>query len=147
MSGQLEALVKRAALGGSPVATLLIDIDHFKKINDTYGHLAGDAVLKEMALTVRARTRREDVFARFGGEEFALLLPEVDQKGAAHLAEKARKLVEKHSFVFDGEHIPVTMSAGVATMAKKSEEPNELIRRADEKLYEAKSAGRNRVAI
>jgi diguanylate cyclase (GGDEF)-like protein len=103
--------------------------------------------LKEVALTVRARTRREDVFARFGGEEFALLLPEVDQKGALQLAEKARKLVEKHSFVFDGEDIPVTMSAGVATLIKKNENPAELIRRADEKLYEAKTGGRNRVAV
>jgi diguanylate cyclase (GGDEF)-like protein len=86
------------------------------------------------------------VLARFGGEEFALLLPEVDQKGAAQLAEKVRKLVEKHVFKFDGEEIPVTLSAGVATLAKKSEDAHELIRRADEKLYEAKSSGRNRVA-
>ena len=130
-----------------PLSMVMLDIDHFKKINDTYGHLAGDAVLKEVALTVRGRTRREDVFARFGGEEFALLLPEVDQKGAGHLAEKARKLVEKHEFVFDGETIPVTLSAGVATVQKKTETPAELIRRADEKLYEAKTAGRNRVVV
>jgi diguanylate cyclase (GGDEF)-like protein len=86
------------------------------------------------------------VLARYGGEEFALLLPEIDVKGATHLAEKLRKLVEKHTFTFDGETIPVTLSAGVAVVLKKSEDSQELIRRADEKLYEAKSAGRNRVA-
>ena len=143
----IERELSRSRRYTRPLSLVLLDIDHFKKINDTYGHLAGDAVLKELALTVRARTRREDVFARFGGEEFALLLPEVDQKGAMLLAEKARKLVEKHSFMFDGEHIVVTMSAGVATMVKKTENPNELIRRADEKLYEAKTGGRNRVAV
>ena len=143
----IERELSRSRRYTRPLSLVLLDIDHFKKINDTYGHLAGDAVLKELALTVRARTRREDVFARFGGEEFALLLPEVDQKGAMLLAEKARKLVEKHRFQFDGEHIVVTMSAGVATMVKKSENPNELIRRADEKLYEAKTGGRNRVAV
>ena len=143
----IERELSRSRRYTRPLSLVLLDIDHFKKINDTYGHLAGDAVLKELALTVRARTRREDVFARFGGEEFALLLPEVDQKGALQLAEKARKLVEKHSFVFDGEDIPVTMSAGVATLIKKNENPAELIRRADEKLYEAKTGGRNRVAV
>ena len=141
----IERELSRSRRYTRPLSLVLLDIDHFKKINDTYGHLAGDAVLKEVALTVRGRTRREDVFARFGGEEFALLLPEVDQKGAGTLAEKARKLIEKHHFAFDGEDIVVTVSAGVATVQKKNETPVELIRRADEKLYEAKSAGRNRV--
>jgi diguanylate cyclase (GGDEF)-like protein len=143
----IERELSRSRRYTRPLSLVLLDIDHFKKINDSYGHLAGDAVLKDVALAIRAKTRREDVFARFGGEEFALLLPEVDHKGAAQLAEKARKLVEKHSFSFDGETIPVTVSAGVATVQKKNEDPNELIRRADEKLYEAKSSGRNRVAV
>lgn len=142
----IERELSRSRRYARPLSLVLLDIDFFKKINDTWGHLAGDAVLKEVAGTVRSRTRREDVLARFGGEEFALLLPEVDQKGAAQLAEKVRKLVEKHVFKFDGEEIPVTLSAGVATLAKKSEDAHELIRRADEKLYEAKSSGRNRVA-
>lgn len=129
-----------------PLSLVLLDIDFFKKINDSFGHLAGDAVLKEVARVIRTRTRREDVLARYGGEEFALLLPEIETKGAQQLAEKVRKLVEKHEFVFDGERIPVTISAGVATVQKKGEEPTELVRRADEKLYEAKTAGRNRVA-
>ncbi len=142
----IEREISRSRRYLRPLSLVLLDIDFFKKINDSYGHLAGDAVLKEVARVVRSRTRREDVLARYGGEEFALLLPEIDQKGAAQLAEKVRKLVEKHQFTFDGEHIPVTISAGVATVQKKGEEPTELVRRADEKLYEAKTAGRNRVA-
>jgi two-component system cell cycle response regulator len=142
----IEREFSRSRRYARPLSLVLIDIDHFKKINDRYGHLAGDAVLKEVASTIRSRTRWEDVLARYGGEEFALLLPEIDLKGAAHLAEKVRKLVEKHTFTFDGETIPVTLSAGAATVLKKGEQSVELIRRSDEKLYEAKSSGRNRVA-
>ncbi len=142
----IERELSRSRRYTRPLSLVMIDIDHFKKINDGFGHLAGDAVLKEVAGTVKTRTRREDVLARYGGEEFALLLPEIDLKGAALLAEKLRKLVEKHTFTFDGEVIPVTLSAGVATVHKKNEDPHELIGRADEKLYEAKGAGRNRIA-
>ncbi len=127
------------------LSLVLIDLDHFKKINDNFGHLAGDAVLKSAAGVVKSKTRREDVFARYGGEEFALLLPEIDSKGAHALAEKVRRLIEKHRFEFDGELIPVTISAGVATVHKKGETPDELVSRADEKLYLAKEGGRNRV--
>mgnify|MGYP001765262258 CR=1 FL=1 len=141
----IERELSRSRRYARPLSLVLLDIDYFKKINDTFGHLAGDAVLKEVAGVVRSRTRREDVLARYGGEEFALLLPEIDEKGAVQLAEKVRKLVERHAFEFDGETIPVTVSAGVATVQRKSEEPQELIRRADEKLYESKTAGRNRV--
>lgn len=127
------------------LSLVMVDVDHFKKINDTWGHLAGDAVLKDVATTVRSRIRREDVIARYGGEEFALLLPEIDLKGAVAMAEKVRKLVEKHRFQFDREQIPVTVSCGVAALAKKSETGTMLIKRADEKLYQAKDSGRNRV--
>ncbi|GMU61418.1 MAG: hypothetical protein AMXMBFR34_31810 [Myxococcaceae bacterium] len=127
------------------LSMVLVDVDHFKKINDTWGHLAGDAVLKEVATTIRSRIRREDVIARFGGEEFALLLPEIDLKGAVSMAEKVRKLVEKHRFQFDREAIPVTVSAGVAALAKRNEQGAALVKRADEKLYEAKDKGRNKV--
>jgi diguanylate cyclase (GGDEF)-like protein len=127
------------------LSLVLVDIDHFKKINDTYGHLAGDAVLKEVATTIRSRIRREDIIARYGGEEFALLLPEIDLEGAVAMAEKVRRLIEKHRFHFDGETIPVTVSCGAASLAKKNETGTALIRRADEKLYEAKASGRNRV--
>ncbi len=141
----IERELSRSRRYTRPLSLVMIDIDHFKRINDNFGHLAGDAVLKEVASVVKSRTRREDVFARYGGEEFALLLPEIDTRGAVALAEKVRKLIEKHEFVFDGERISVTISAGVATVQKKGELPAEVIGRADEKLYAAKQGGRNRV--
>jgi len=141
----IERELSRSRRYTRPLSLVMIDIDHFKRINDDFGHLAGDAVLKEVASVVKSRTRREDVFARYGGEEFALLLPEIDTRGAIALAEKVRKIIEKHEFVFDGERISVTISAGVATVQKKGELPVEVIGRADEKLYAAKQGGRNRV--
>jgi two-component system, cell cycle response regulator len=127
------------------LSLVMIDVDHFKKINDSWGHLAGDHVLKEVARLIGSRIRREDVLARYGGEEFALVLPEIDHRGALVMAEKARKLVEKQLFTFDEVRIPVTISAGVASLQKKKDDGPELVRRADEKLYEAKKAGRNQV--
>ena len=144
----LEALDKelmRARRHQRELSFLMIDIDHFKKINDNAGHLAGDHVLKQLASTVRTRIRREDVFARYGGEEFAVLLPEVGLKGALLTAEKIRKVVERTSFQFDGENISVTVSLGVAQASKDTVEASALVRAADEKLYEAKRAGRNRI--
>jgi len=123
----------------------MLDVDHFKQVNDRYGHLAGDHVLKQLASTVRMKIRREDVFARYGGEEFGLLLPEIDVAGAVKLADKARKLVEKQRFEFDKKVIPVTISLGVAVLDAEHRDPVDLKRAADAKLYEAKSAGRNRV--
>jgi diguanylate cyclase (GGDEF)-like protein len=128
------------------LSLVMVDIDHFKKINDTWGHIAGDAVLKDVARVIGSKIRREDVLARYGGEEFGLVLPEVDHKGATVMAEKARKLVEKHAFTFDGEKIAVTISAGVSSLEKKKDDGAELVKRADVKLYEAKAAGRNQVA-
>jgi diguanylate cyclase (GGDEF)-like protein len=127
------------------LSLMLIDVDHFKKINDTFGHLAGDAVLKEVAAAIRKRIRREDLIARYGGEEFAVLSPEIDHRGVVQLAQKVRKLIEAHEFRFDGTSIPVTISCGTATLGKKSDDAQALIARADEKLYEAKEGGRNRV--
>jgi diguanylate cyclase (GGDEF)-like protein len=141
----LERELSRCRRYGRTLSLALIDIDKFKHINDEYGHLAGDAVLKEVASTIRRRVRREDVLARFGGEEFALLTPEIDLKGAQSMAEKVRKVVEKHRFVFDGETISVTISCGVSTLGKKGDDAQALIARADERLYEAKERGRNRV--
>ena len=141
----LEREISRCNRYGRKASLVLMDVDHFKQINDTYGHLAGDYVLKQIASTIRTKVRREDIFARYGGEEFALLLPEVDHKGAVLLAEKARKLVEQQHFEFDKQKIPVTVSLGVSTLGASQRDPADLIRQADGKLYEAKSTGRNRV--
>jgi len=124
---------------------LIFDIDFFKRINDQFGHLAGDHVLRELARVVQERIRRDEVFARYGGEEFVIVLPETGLSGAQALAENLRTRVAAHGFAFQGERIPVTISVGVAQLAKEDRTAADLIQRADEKLYEAKRGGRNQV--
>lgn len=144
----LEALEKeiiRARRHQRPMSLMMFDIDHFKKINDFHGHLAGDHVLKELARIVQGRIRRDEVFARYGGEEFAILLPETNLEGGVALAEGLREKVEQSRFVFQNELIKVTISAGVAMLEPDDKTGLDLIKRADEKLYEAKRGGRNRV--
>jgi diguanylate cyclase (GGDEF)-like protein len=139
----LEREIARSHRYRREMSLVMFDIDHFKKINDSYGHLAGDYVLKHLAQTVKTRIRREDCFARYGGEEFAIVLPEIDGLNAKPFAEKIRQLVEGTEFKFENTNIPVTISMGVATLDMDSTEPQALIKRADERLYEAKSSGRN----
>src|SRR6478735_8711163 len=144
----LEALEKeiiRARRHVRELAFLMFDIDHFKKINDFHGHLAGDFVLKELARIVQARIRRDEVFARYGGEEFAIVLPETALDGAKALAEGIRDKIETSRFVFQNELIKVTVSVGVATLQDQDRISTDLIKRADERLYDGKRAGRNRV--
>jgi diguanylate cyclase (GGDEF)-like protein len=144
----LEALEKeliRARRHERDLSFLMFDIDHFKKINDFHGHLAGDHVLKELARIVQARIRRDEVFARYGGEEFAILLPETTLEGGAQLAEVLREKVAEARFIFQNEAIPVTISVGVARLDESHKTSLDLIKTADEKLYEAKRGGRNRV--
>jgi diguanylate cyclase (GGDEF)-like protein len=144
----LEALDKelmRARRHVRELSFLMIDIDHFKKINDVHGHLAGDYVLKEVAKHMQQRIRRDEVLARYGGEEFAIILPETNLEGGLALAEGLREKIEQSRFVFQGETIRVTISAGAAMLDEADRASTDLIRRADEKLYEAKRAGRNRV--
>ena len=122
----------------------MFDLDHFKQVNDTYGHIAGDYVLKEVASCVRSRLRPDDVIARYGGEEFAVLLPETDLKGAHAIAEELRKIIAERVFEFEGERIPVTVSIG-CTQLRGEDDAIKLVKAADVKLYEAKRGGRNRV--
>jgi diguanylate cyclase (GGDEF)-like protein len=138
--------IARAHRHGSSLALILFDIDHFKQINDQYGHLAGDAVLRELAELVRSNVRREDCCARYGGEEFAISSIENDLDSSCVLAEKLRGLVEAHDFVYQGNRIPVSISLGIALLTDDMEEPSELVGAADARLYEAKRLGRNRVA-
>jgi two-component system, cell cycle response regulator len=142
----LDREISRCNRYGRELSLIMIDIDLFKKINDGFGHLAGDYVLKQLASTVRTRIRREDIFARYGGEEFVVLLPELDHKQAVVVADKMRKIIEKHPFKFDNQEISVTISLGVATLAEGQRDGADLLKLADSKLYEAKQAGRNRVA-
>jgi diguanylate cyclase (GGDEF)-like protein len=143
----LDKEVMRARRHQRDMCLIMFDIDHFKKINDTQGHLAGDHVLKELARLVQARIRRDEVFARYGGEEFALLLPETTIEGATQLAHDIRARVEEAKFVFQNERIPVTVSIGVAKLLDSHKTGLELIKDADERLYDAKRGGRNRVVV
>jgi two-component system, cell cycle response regulator len=142
---QIDRELSRSRRYERVLSLVMMDIDHFKQINDQHGHLAGDYVLKQLASTVRTKIRREDVFARYGGEEFSIILPEIDLKGAKLFAEKVRQMISKQHFVFDKTHIPVTVSVGVAILQPQHREAGDLVRAADEKLYEAKTSGRNRV--
>jgi two-component system, cell cycle response regulator len=141
----LEREVSRSRRYERNLTLVMFDVDHFKQVNDRYGHLAGDYVLKQLASTLRTRIRREDVFARYGGEEFGLLLPEIDLPGAVKLADKARRLVDKQRFEFDKNVIPISISLGVAALTGEHRGAEDLKRAADSKLYEAKATGRNRV--
>ncbi len=125
---------------------VVFDIDHFKRVNDTCGHLAGDTVLRQISAAVRPRLRREDIFARTGGEEFGILLPEIGLEGGRSTADKVRLIVEATPLRVDGQSIPVTVSLGVAMLGSEDATPEHLYKRADERLYEAKQGGRNRVA-
>ena len=144
----LEALDKelmRARRHVRDLSFLMLDIDHFKKINDVHGHLAGDYVLKEVARIIQQRIRRDEVLARYGGEEFAVVLPETSLAGAVALAETLRQKVREHVFVFQADVIRVTISIGAALLADDDRTANDVLKRADTQLYAAKNGGRDRV--
>ena len=147
MVGQLETLVRRAVMGGDEVSALLIDIDHFKKINDTFGHDIGDEVLREFALRLASNVRAIDLPCRYGGEEFTVIMPETRMADALRIAERIRKHVSASPFkVANGEEmLNVTVSVGVSATGGPEDTPEALLKRADEGVYEAKASGRNTV--
>jgi diguanylate cyclase (GGDEF)-like protein len=136
-----EHAINIAQRGREPLGVVFFDIDHFKDVNDRFGHLVGDVVLKEIAAIVRQRIRRSDIVARWGGEEFVLLLPQTDFDEAIKVAQMLRSVIDQHSFEGVGN---VTCSFGVAIL-EEDENGDELLNRADALLYEAKASGRNRV--
>ncbi|NDW06519.1 PleD family two-component system response regulator [Jiella pacifica] len=133
--------------GTSGFALALFDIDHFKRINDGFGHDAGDAVLKEFGRRLKTAIRASDLACRFGGEEFAVLMPGADAETAASVAERIRQAVCEAPFPISGDHLAVTVSAGVAVAAGVAEPRQALLKRADAALYEAKRGGRNRIGM
>jgi diguanylate cyclase (GGDEF)-like protein len=141
----LEAEISRAERAEEPVSVVMADLDRFKSINDTYGHLAGDAVLREAARRLKATARCYDSVGRYGGEEFLLVLPGCDATAAAAQAERMRDIIASSPFITPTQPVPVTVSMGVSCSTLCP--PDALIREADDGLYEAKAAGRNRVVV
>jgi len=130
-----------------PLSLLLMDIDHFKSFNDTYGHPVGDLVLKEIAACIRKSIRINDIPARYGGEEFVVIIPETDEKGAMVIAERIRKTIESHIIKSLDRELRVTISLGCASFPTHSEVQAELIESSDKALYWSKEHGRNQVTI
>ncbi|MHB2165946.1 PleD family two-component system response regulator [Alsobacter sp. R-9] len=149
LDSHFATLVDEALDRGRPLSVMVLDVDRFKAINDTYGHDAGDDVLREFAQRVRRSLRTVDLVARFGGEEVVVLMPDTPLETARLAAERIRERVQGEPFRVHGGHtsIPVTVSIGVATVDALDETPQSLLKRADEALYEAKSGGRNRVMV
>ena len=144
----LEVEVMRAFRYHRPMTVGMVDIDHFKQVNDEHGHLVGDAILKKIAATLKSGIRATDAIGRYGGEEFLFFLPETDLKGAVLLAEKLRDSVEGlRSLIDDEPELGVTVSIGLTELAADGERlsPNRLIGEADANLLTAKQEGRNRV--
>jgi diguanylate cyclase (GGDEF)-like protein len=141
----IEREFARSQRYGHPFCLVLFDLDHFKRINDTHGHLAGDAVLRRVGSLVATKVRTNDIVARVGGEEFAVILPEADRMGGVALAEKLRKMIANERFEHEGAAIPVTISLGVAAFTPELAGSDDLYKAADDRLYQAKRAGRNLV--
>lgn len=142
-----HAIAREGRQEGGRFALLLLDIDHFKKLNDTFGHPAGDAALRHTATLMHGHLRTADQDARFGGEEFAVIVAGADEAGALHLAERVRHGIEKGQVIFDGARLAVTVSVGVAVWPRDGRSGPELVAAADRALYAAKQAGRNRVIV
>jgi len=138
--------IDRAVRYESPLSLLILDVDHFKAVNDTYGHLVGDEVLAALAELIRATFRRTDVAARYGGEEFCALLPQTERTGAEHVAERLRQASAVQPIQLqDGGRLSVTCSVGLAVLGEDGGDGSSLLKVADARLYRAKAAGRNRV--
>jgi diguanylate cyclase (GGDEF)-like protein len=136
---KLQEEFRRQQRYGGSFSLLLLDVDSFKKFNDSFGHPAGDEVLKQVATLLKMSARQTDYAARYGGEEFALILPETDEHGALVLAERIRAAIEEAAW----EKRPVTISVGVSTISREINTPAALIASADEALYTSKARGRN----
>ena len=145
---RLEQELLRAQSSGNPFSLIMADIDHFKQINDTYGHTTGDMVLSELAQIFLSMTREIDIVARFGGEEFIFLLPGINHEVALQVAERLREAVENLQLHVDkGQPLHITLSLGISCYPKCASDENSLIERADQALYQAKNSGRNRTVV
>ena len=152
LDDRLRQEVERAQRYGLPLSVLLLDVDHFKRVNDTWGHLVGDAALIALGQLLRNAVRPQDIAVRYGGEEVVVVTPDTDLSGAEELAERLRRTIMETVLVAaDGnlnrEALRLTVSVGVAVLRLDNDAAQNLLRRADSALYAAKRAGRNRVAV
>ncbi len=145
LDARLQEEFSRKQRYQTPFSVIMLDIDFFKKINDVFGHIAGDRILRAVAALLGEQKRESDVLGRYGGEEFAIILPETELKQATAAAEKARRKIEGSRFNFEGQTISVTLSGGVAQAEDSDAEPALVMNRADQALYRAKQHGRNRI--
>jgi two-component system cell cycle response regulator len=146
MESHLGSLVAQATQSGQTLSILVADIDYFKKVNDTYGHDAGDNVLREFATRLRRNTRGIDLACRLGGEEFVIIMPDTELPRALQVAERLRACIASEPFQVNAEiALEVTASVGVSTLERREDTPETLFKRADTALYSAKRRGRNRV--
>ena len=140
----LRRETKRASRSGRPLSLLFLDLDGFKTVNDTHGHLAGSRALVEAAAVIRGSARETDVVARFGGDEFALVLPDTGGEGSFAVGERIRERIAAHSFLArDGLNLRLTVSVGVATLPDAAASADELMRAADAAMYQVKGRGKN----
>ena len=147
LESTIERELARCKREGRPLSVMMLDVDHFKRINDTHGHQAGDEVLKQLAAILADKCRLADVVCRFGGEEFLLLLPDMPLEVALERAERLRAQFESTALGFGGEPIQATVSIGIANLPEHADLPEVLIGQADSALYRAKTGGRNRVIV
>jgi len=147
LDNHISTLFNRSMARGRPLSVLIADIDRFKQINDTYGHDAGDDILREFANRVRSTVRGADLACRYGGEEFVVVMPDTSPEIAASVAERLRGVIESVPFVVKGtgQELQVTASFGIASRTPQVITPGHLLKQADVALYEAKNGGRNRV--
>ena len=143
---KLEEDVRVSRGNLTPLSLIMFDLDKFKLINDTFGHDAGDYVLKQVCSQVRPLLRSTDTFGRFGGEEFMIILPQTNAVEAFKMAEDIRKTIEAHSIEYEGVHIPVTLSLGVSTLTEEISNSQDFIKAADNNVYKSKKSGRNKVS-
>ncbi|MEA3346816.1 MAG: GGDEF domain-containing protein, partial [Candidatus Auribacterota bacterium] len=132
---------------GLPLSFLMVDIDHFKRYNDTYGHLVGDILLKDLAFVLKDRARQGDLLGRYGGEEFCIALPDTSKESAHKVAERIRIRTMKHDFLVQQEKMDLTISIGVASSPDDAKDAKGLIALADKALYNAKEGGRNQICV
>ena len=146
---QLEMEIKRSERKNTPFALLMVDIDHFKQLNDRYGHHVGDQVLRDVAATLMKDMREVDTVARYGGEEFVLILPETNEQGATQVAQRVRRAVEQARFFAGAPNAPerLTISIGIAVFGEDANSKRDLVAAADAALYQAKHSGRNSVIL